>query len=170
MGPSRHNVWKPIIAVLDGHVNGAGLWLAMESDIRIASPEARFGLFEAKINFPVEFASFLTRYMPFAVVMELLITGNTLSAERAYQLGIINKIVPREKLMEEAEKYAEKICMNGPLAVRVMKQLVRRSWDMNSESALALAESLIGPVVSSEDTMEGIMAFLEKRKPKWKGK
>ncbi len=170
LGPSRHNVWKPIIAALDGAVNGAGVWLALESDIRIATPNVKIGLFEGKINFPVEFSAFLTRHMPLAVTMELLITGNVLTADRAYQLGIINKVVDKKDLLKEAEKIANKICENGPLSVRVMKQLVRRSWNLNSEAALALSEALIDPVLSSEDLIEGITAFLEKRKPNWKGK
>lgn len=108
--------------------------------------------------------------MPLSVAMELLITGSVLTAERAYQLGIVNKVVDEKTLLKEAEKIANKICENEPLSVRAMKQLVKRSWDLNTEAALALSESLIGPVLSSEDLIEGITAFLEKRKPNWKGK
>ena len=170
MGPSRHSVWKPIIAALDGVVNGAGVWLALETDIKIATSDTKLGLFEGKINFPVEFAAFLTRHMPLSIAMELLITGNVLTAERAYQVGILNKVVAKEDLLKEAEKIANKICENGPLSVKVMKQLVRRSWDLNTEASLSLSEALIGPALSSEDFIEGITAFVEKRKAKWKGK
>lgn len=170
-GPITHSIWKPIVGALDGSVNGLGLWLVLGCDIRIATMETRFGLGEVRLNFPVEFAALMTRYMPEAIVNELLLTGNTISAERAYDVGFINKVVPREQLEPEATAMAHIICEGGPIAARVMKRLVKQGWDLDYDSAVTLSESMIVPVaVNSEDTKEGCMAFLEKRKPVWKCK
>ena len=169
-GPGTHSVWKPIIGALDGFVNGVGLWLALECDIRIATKETTFALGEVRINSAVEFSAVMTRYMPQAIVNEMLLTANTITAERAYNLGLINKIVPREQLMAEATAMANTICKGGPTAARVMKQLVHRGWGLDSASAEALSATMILPVVNSEDFKEGCSAFLEKRKPVWKVK
>ncbi len=170
--PSMHNLWKPIVVALDGHVNGAGLWLALEGDIRIATPEVRIGLFEGRIGYPVEFAAFLTRYMPPNIALELMLTSELMDAERAYQLGIFNKIVPRERLLEEAERVARNIVNNiGPLAMRAMKRLVRTSWDLqNTQSLLQLSDVIINEALMSKDLEEGLKAFIEKRPPRWEAK
>jgi enoyl-CoA hydratase/carnithine racemase len=168
--PGTHSVWKPIVAALDGVVNGVGFWLALECDIRIATKEAAFALGEIRISSAVEFSAFITHYVPLAIANEMLLTANSLTAERAYNLGMINKIVPREQLMSEATAMANTICKGGPLAARAMKELVHRGWDMDSHSAEALSASMIPPVVNSEDFKEGTSAFAEKRKPVWKCK
>jgi enoyl-CoA hydratase/carnithine racemase len=167
-GPDGHSVMKPVIAILSGVVNGLGMWLTLQSDIRIATPEASFGLSEGKLNFPVEFTALLTRYMPRAVINELLFMGKNFSAQRFYDLGIINKIVEREQLMEEAVRTAETICEMGPISIRVMKQLLNHSYDMDFRSLMALTASMIVPVVNSKDTKEALTCFIEKRKPQWK--
>jgi len=161
-------IWKPIISAMDGIVNGTGLWLALTSDLRIATPETSFGLGEARINFPVEFSAFLIRHMPRAIVNELLFTANSISAQRALEVGVINKIVPREHLLEEAEAMAGGICRNGPLAIRAMKKIVEQSWDLDYQSGERFSANVIVPVVNSEDTVEACRAFAEKRSPVWK--
>ena len=166
--PMTHDVWKPLVCAMDGNVNGAGLWLCLASDYRIATEETQFGLGEVMINFPVEFSAFLVRHMPRAIVNELLLTANILDARRVYEVGMINKIVTREHLMPEAEKIAKKICAGGPLAVRAMKKLVECGWDMDYNSILQFTASVIDPIVSSSDTLEACKAFVEKRKPVWK--
>jgi enoyl-CoA hydratase/carnithine racemase len=168
-GSSRtHDVWKPLICAMDGAVNGAGLWLSLATDYRIATPETTFGLGELMINFPVEFTGFIIRHMPRAIASELLLTGNRITAERAYSVGIINKVASREELMSEAAQIAHKICSGGPLAVRAMKKLLECSWNMDEHSLLQFTASVINPIVNSADTMEACKAFREKRKPVWR--
>jgi enoyl-CoA hydratase/carnithine racemase len=167
-GPDGHSIMKPVIATLSGVVNGLGMWLTLQSDIRIATPDTSFGLSEGKLNFPVEFTALLTRYMPRAIINELLFMGKSFSAQRFYDLGIINKIVEREQLIEEAVKTAETICEMGPISIRVMKQLLNHSYDMDFRSLMALTASMIVPVVNSKDTKEALTSFIEKRKPQWK--
>ena len=170
IGPEKHSVTKPIVGAVDGFVNGLGIWLILQADIRIATPHASFGLAEGRLNIPVEFSALMTRYMPRALINEMLFTGRDISAQRFYDLGVINKIVNQEHLMEEANKTAEEICELGPTSVRVMKQLVYYGYEMEYQRLIDLSNDLASPVVNSEDALEGINAFLEKRKPNWKMK
>ena len=168
LSPSKYRVWKPIIAALHRHVFGLGFWLALECDIRIASIDASFALPEAKINMPVLFTASLSRYLPPGIVAELLLMGSSIDAQRAYELGLLNKIVGHEELISTATVMAEEICNNGPLAVRAMKEIHSRTRDMHYVSALSLTEHIVTPVFKSEDFVEGKRAFKEKRKPEWK--
>lgn len=108
--------------------------------------------------------------MPQAIAHELLLTGKGISAQRAFNFGFINNIVPREQLMNAATAMANTLCEGGSSAVRVMKQVVCQGRDLNRNGILELSERLFRPVVDSEDTKEGFQAFLEKRKPIWIGK
>jgi enoyl-CoA hydratase/carnithine racemase len=170
LGPDGHGVTKPLIAALNGIVNGAGIWLTFQSDIRIATPETLFGLAEGRLNFPVEFTNHLMKYLPRALINEMLFTAKNIKSQRFYDLGIINKIVEKEDLMNEADKIAEAICESGPTSVRVMKQLVKYSYEMEHHELMKLAVDMIVPVVNSEDTREAVNSFIEKRKPEWKMK
>jgi enoyl-CoA hydratase/carnithine racemase len=170
INPVEHGVQKPIIAALDGNVNGAGFFLALMADIRVATRETLFGLTEVRLNFPVEFTALLPRYLPVGVAMEMLITARRQSAERFYELGIINSLVERDALMTEAESYARDICAGSPMAISVMKELMHRSYDHDYNGMMKLSASMVTPVVNSQDTTEALQAFLQKRKPVWKGK
>lgn len=165
---SNYNVWKPVIGILHRHVYGIGMLLALECDIRIASDDVRFGLPEVKVNIPVVFAAVLSDYVARGVASELLLEGNAIDAERAYQLGLINKIVPYDQLVPTAESIAETLCSNGPLATRATKEIFCRTRDMDAASAIALTEHIVTPVFNSEDSVEAKQAFKEKRKPVWK--
>jgi len=170
INPVEHGVQKPIVAALNGNVNGAGLWLALTSDIRLATPETSFGLGEVRINFPVEFSALLPRYLPLGLATEMLLTARRVKAERFYELGAINALVDQDALMSEAESYARDICAGAPLAVSAMKDLVHRGYDLDYQGIMALSARVVTPVVNSQDTMEGIQAFAQKRRPEWKGK
>ncbi len=102
--------------------------------------------------------------------MEMLITARRQSAERFYELGIINSLVERDALMTEAESYARDICAGSPMAINVMKELMHRSYDHDYNGMMKLSASMVTPVVNSQDTTEALQAFLQKRKPVWKGK
>ncbi len=166
--PSSYNIWKPIIAAVHRHAYGAGMWLALECDVRIASTDAIFCIPEGKVNLPTMFAAFLSDYFPRGIASELLLTGNPMDAKRAYQLGLVNKVVPFDELMPAATSMAEKICENGPLSIQATKEIFYRTRDMDYASAIALTEHIAVPVMNSEDTVEAKQAFKEKRKPEWK--
>ena len=170
VSPTIHSVWKPIVGAFDGFVNGMSFMVAFGCDIRIVTKETRFGLGEIKVGAVVEFAALMTHYMPQAIVNEILLIGNPITAERAYNVGLINKIVSREELMPEATAIANTISEGGPKSARVMKELVHRGLDLDYNSALALTGNIAPPIVNSEDHKEGCRAFIEKRKPVWKGK
>ncbi|MGE5485146.1 MAG: enoyl-CoA hydratase/isomerase family protein [Ignavibacteriales bacterium] len=166
----NYGVWKPIVAAVHRHVFGAGLMLAMECDIKVASDDAIFGLPEGKVNIPTLLAPFLADYMPRALAAELVFTGKPIDAQRAYQAGMINKVVPREQLMAGAREYAEQICELGPLSLWATKELLYRTRYMDYESTVSFIEHVATPVWNSEDSVEGKRAFIEKRKPQWQVK
>jgi len=168
MGPDNYGVWKPLIAATQGHVNGAGLWLALQCDIRIASENALYGTRETRVNVPALIAPFLSRYMPRAIAAELIYTARPISAQRAYQLGLVNRIASEERLLEEATALAELICECGPLSVWASKEMTLRGESMDFRSALALVEQVATPIWNSQDSIEAKEAFLEKRNPVWK--
>jgi enoyl-CoA hydratase/carnithine racemase len=168
IGPNNYKVWKPIIAAVHGHVLGAGFYLALECDLRIATEDAQFGLPEPMVNIPTMFTPFLRDYLPSGQAMELLLTGDRISAHRAYEMGLVNQLVSHGQLMSSAESMAERLCQNGPLCLRAMKEVFRLSRDMDVQSALTLIEQVFVPVMNSEDATEGKRAFREKRKPQWK--
>jgi len=168
IGPSNYKIWKPLIAAVHGHVYGAGLVLALECDIRVAADNALFGIPESRVNIPFLFAPFIADYMPRAIAAELTFTAKPLDAQRAYQLGLVNKVVPSDQLMPAAIIVAEEICENGPLSIWGSKELFCRCRDVDHESALALVEHIATPIFNAEDSVEAKQAFIEKRKPEWK--
>ena len=166
--PTRYGVWKPIIAAVNGYVLGAGLWLALGCDIRIAAADAVFGLPEPRAGIPTTITALAHYFMPRGVAYEMLLVGDRINAQRAYEVGIVNKVVPNEELIDAATALAERICENAPLAVRAMKEVLERGKDMDYDGALALTEHVFAAAINSEDRKEGIRAFKEKRKPEWK--
>lgn len=167
ISPTRHNVWKPIIAAVHRHVYGAGLLLALESDIRVAADDALFGIPEGKVNVPTLFAPFASSYMPRAIAGELLYTAKPIDAQRAYHLGLVNRVVPRDRLLATATEIAQQICENGPLSIWATKELFCRGENMAHDGALALIEHIATPIFNSADSIEAKQAFIEKRKPVW---
>jgi enoyl-CoA hydratase/carnithine racemase len=170
VGPMKYEVWKPIIAALHGYVFGGGLWLALECDLRIAADNTLFSLPEAKIGRPTSFTAFLSKFVSRGIAAELLLVGDRIDAQRACQLGFINKVVPLDELTKEATALAERICLNAPLAVQAMKEVMIRSMNLDYQEALNLTEDTYKLVFESEDAKEGKLAFQEKRKPEWKCK
>ena len=167
IGPTSQHLYKPLIAATQGHVNGAGFWIALQCDIRVASEDALFGAGETRVNVPALIAPFLPNYLPRGVAAELLYTAKPLKARRAYELGIANRVVPKEQLLTEAMQVAESICECGPLSVWASKEMSLRAAGMDFQAALALIEHIATPVWNSQDSVEAKRALLEKRKPKW---
>jgi len=164
-------VQKPLVAAINGYCLGAGFAVALACDIRIASQNARLGTPDQKLN-TVDCAAsiLLSQCIPSSSAMEILFTGDPIDAGEAYRLGLVSRIVPAGQLMAEADRIAGKICENGPLALKVCKRLNRRTRSLTLDESLALFEALAYKTLRSEDTREGITAFLEKRKPIWKGR
>jgi E-phenylitaconyl-CoA hydratase len=164
--------WKPIIAAINGICTGGGLELAMACDIRIAADNARLGLAEVRQSvIPGNSGTQkLIRLVPFAKALEMLMTGDFIDAQEAHRIGLVNKVVPYDQLMTEAEKLAHQICENGPLAVRAVKELACRGIEMTLSEGLRLEVEIGQRLALSEDAREGPRAFAEKRKPVWSGK
>ncbi|MFO7559210.1 MAG: enoyl-CoA hydratase-related protein [Desulfobacterales bacterium] len=165
-------LYKPVIAAVNGHAIAGGLELLYSTDIRIASENARFGLQEVKwAIFPMGGSSVkLPRQIPYAKAMEILLTGELIDAHEAYRLGFINRVLPQDKVMEEAERIAGIIAENGPMAVTAVKQAVLSNIGLTLHEGLAKEMEIAIPVFMSEDVKEGPRAFKEKRKPVFKGK
>jgi len=165
------DVKKPVIAAISGYCLGTGFLLALNSDIRIASNDAQFGLPEVKMAIPPEFAltAKVAQYFPRAIALELLLLGDNISAEEAYRLGFINKIVPQRDVMPTAEDYAHKISQFSPLTVRSIKEGFYIGNSLSPQT-IALLRTICRLARHSQDYREGITASVEKRKPIYKGK
>ena len=168
----NYQVTKPLIAAVRGFCVAGGTELLSTTDIRIAGDDARFGLAEVKWSlFPMGGSTVrLPRQISYCNAMEILLTGEQLSAERALQMGLINKVVPPDQVMPEAWRYADIMRNNGPLAVQAVKRSVLAGFGLPPEQALEKEMEIGIPVSMSEDCKEGTKAFKEKRKPVFKGR
>jgi enoyl-CoA hydratase len=164
------DIFKPIIAAVNGHCIAGGLEMLQGTDLRIAAEHATFGLGEVRWGIIPTGGSHirLPRQIPWAVAMELLLTGEPIDARRAYEIGLVNRVVPSERLLPEALELAGKICRNGPLAVRTAKEIAVRA--LGQEPGFVLEKALGARVFESEDAREGPRAFVEKRKPRFTGR
>ncbi|HEY48851.1 MAG TPA: crotonase/enoyl-CoA hydratase family protein [Dehalococcoidia bacterium] len=164
------DLWKPVIAAVNGYCLGGGLEMLLGTDIRVASENAVFAVMEPTwALFPGGGTTVrLPRQIPYCRAMEMLLTANQFTAQEAYEIGLINKVVPREELMPTAMQYAEKICSNGPLAVQAIKESVLRGLALDAAYSIERLQSWI--IFDTEDAKEGPKAFMEKRPPVWKGK
>jgi enoyl-CoA hydratase/carnithine racemase len=165
-------VWKPFIAAINGICTGGGLELAMACDIRIAADNAKLGLAEVKRGVIAGNSGTqrLIRLVPFAKALEMLFTGDFIDANEAYRIQLVNKVVPFDLLLPEASTLAHRICQNGPLAVRAIKELAYRGKEMTLEDGLQLELKISQRVASTDDAREGPRAFSEKRMPDWKAR
>jgi len=165
-------LYKPVVAAVNGHAIAGGMEMLYATDIRVASEEARFGLQEVKWSiFPMMGSSVkLPRQLPYARAMEILLTGELMDAQEAFRLGFVNRVVPAAKVMAEAERFARIIAENGPLAVTALKKSVLANIGRPLAEGLARELEIGFPVFLSEDAKEGPRAFKEKRKPRYQGK
>ena len=168
---SRDTV-KPVIAAINGHAIAGGMELVMGTDIRVAVPGAKFGLQEVKwALFPAGASTVrLPRQMPRAKAIELLLTGDLIEAEEALRLGFLNYVVPPEQLLDRCREIAGKIVANGPIAVSRIRRSVIECDGHPEAEALAIEKAHAAAVVATEDAVEGPRAFMEKRKPIFKGR
>ena len=165
-----HGVYKPIIAAMHSHVVGYGLWIVLDADIRIASEDVSFWLPEPQWGIATIPAAWLPRLMPWAIAAELLLMAERIDAQRAYQVGLINKVVASDQLMVEAERAARRICELSPVAVQGMKELMVRAGHLDYSAVDQLTDWVQTRVMNSEDRKEGGRAFVEKRQADWPGR
>jgi enoyl-CoA hydratase/carnithine racemase len=167
----RMDLWKPLIAAINGVALGGGLELALGCDIRIASENAKLGLPEVTLGvFPGGGSTQrLPRLIPPGLAAEMLFTGKRIDAQEAYRIGLVNKVTPVGKALAEAKTIAEAICQAGPIAVQAVKQSMIKGENMTLDEGLFLEETMGRIVTASKDFNEGITAFIEKRKPQYKG-
>ena len=166
------DVWKPVIAAVNGYCLAGGMTLLFATDIRIAASHAVFEISEVKRgilpgNGGTQRA---LRQLPYAIAMEMLLLGRRLTADEALGYGLVNRVVPLAELMPTAEAYAQKLCENGPLALRAVKELAIRSQSVPLEHGLRLEEAFQEFLRTTEDAKEGPRAFAEKRKPAYKAR
>ncbi|MCA9773219.1 MAG: enoyl-CoA hydratase/isomerase family protein [Myxococcales bacterium] len=163
---------KPIIAAVNGFCLAGGLEMITATDIRVAADSAIFGLQEAKWSlFPLGGSTIRLPWMvSFPRAMEIALTARQFTAAEALEWGLLNKVVPRAQVMDEAMKYAEMIAANGPLAVRAIRKAIRKFIGLTIDEAYPLEQEIGYPIFMSEDAKEGPRAFKQKRKPVWKGK
>jgi E-phenylitaconyl-CoA hydratase len=163
---------KPLIAAVNGHALGGGTEIALDCDLRIASENATFGLPEPRwASVPaVGGVSKLLRAVPRAVAMQMILTGDRITAAEAHRIGLVSEIVPAGQLLDRALAIAERIAANGPLAIKSLKTLAMRTDDLSLSKSVELEQLLWGLLRDTEDRVEGRTAFAERRTPRYQGR
>lgn len=166
------DLYKPIIAAINGHANGGGLEQALACDIRVAAEHAQFGLGEVRLGWLPGGGGTqrLPRLIPLGRALEMLYTGNRIDAREALRLGLADYVVPMGQLMEKCEQIAAEICKSAPLAVQRIKRAALRGLDLPLADGLKLERELYDWLQKTDDAREGALAFAEKRAPQWRGK
>ena len=162
----------PVIAAVNGFALGGGCELAMACDIRICSDNAKFGQPEVGLGIIPGFSGTvrLTRLVGMGMAKQLIYTGKAIKADEALRIGLVNEVVPQADLMSRAMEIATQIATNAPLAVKAAKLAINAEWDMDADEAIMNESAIFGRCFATEDQKEGMAAFLEKRKPTYKGK
>ncbi|HXQ75638.1 MAG TPA: enoyl-CoA hydratase-related protein [Acidimicrobiales bacterium] len=168
---SGWEIYKPVIAAVNGHCLGYGLTLVTWCDFVLASDRARFGYPEAVLGIPAMVGAVrLPQKIAWADAMELLMTGEPVDAERARQIGLVWRVVAHEELMAEARDLAGRLVRGAPLAQRAMKEMAMRAPHLSSPEAIRMGEAMRLAVASTDDAAEGMRAAAEGRTPQWRGR
>lgn len=168
----RFDVFKPVIAAVNGVALGGGTEILQATDIRLAVPEAQFGLSEPKRGIIPAGGSLvrLARQIPWCRAMEMLLLGDPISAERAERIGLINEVFPTPDLLRRARDIADRLAENGPLALQKIKEVVARTSGLPLDDAFRIESEASREIMRTEDAREGPRAFMEKRRPAFRGK
>ena len=171
-GIARRERTKPMIAAVNGAALAGGCEIVLSCDLVVASTEARFGIPEVKRSLVAGAGGLfrLPRALPKNIAMELALTGDPIDVQRAYDLGLVNRICEPDALIDTAIALAEQITANAPLAVRASRDIVLRGMLADDETAWRITNEAFASVAQSEDFGEGPRAFIEKRAPQWKGR
>src|SRR5215212_4168885 len=163
---------KPLIAAVEGFAVAGGLEIALACDLIVAARGARLGIPEARRGLVAAGGALrqLPRRLPAAIAMELALTGETITAERAAELGLVNRLVDPGKALDAALELAGRVAENAPLALRASKTILRQQWSWDDQTFWREQGEIVGPVFASEDAIEGATAFGEKRAPNWRGR
>ena len=164
--------WKPMIAAINGYCLAGGFEMMLGCDLRIASENAVFGLTETRWNLipAAGGTQRLPREVPLAKAMEIILMAEQITAAEAYRIGLINKVVPQNELMNEVERWVATLLERGPLALRAAKQAMLQGLNLPLSEGMALEQRLFSNLLRTEDSREGPLAFAQKRKPEFKGR
>ena len=171
-GIAQRSADKPLIAAIEGFAVAGGMEIALACDLIVAARGAKMGIPEAKRSLVAAGGALLRlpRRMPYHVVMELALTGETLPAERFHEFGIVNHLAEPGQALQGAHELAGRVAKSGPLALAASKRILREQYDWSSEEMWERQRAISGPVFDSEDAKEGASAFKEKRDPVWRGR
>ena len=169
---TRDDLWKPIIAAVNGVALGGGLEIALACDVIVAADTARLGLPEPRVGLMAAAGGVhrLPRHVPIKVAMGMILTGKPVTAAEAHRIGLVNEVVPAADLRATAERWANEILECSPLSVQASKQAAMQGLGKSVAEALSTRYPLVDKLWQSEDLREGPMAFAQKRKPQWKGR
>jgi len=171
-GITQRDFPKPLIAAANGAALAGGFEILISCDMVVAAEHAKFGIPEASRGLIAGGGGLirLPKRIPLAVAYEMALTAEPIDAQRAYELGLVNRVVAGENVLDEAVALAERIAKNAPLAVRTSKDVMKRSRELSEEQCWQLNTEAFGIIGRSADAMEGAVAFAEKRQPNWQGK
>ena len=171
-GIAQRSARKPLIAAIEGFAVAGGMEIALACDLIVAAKGTKMGIPEAKRSLVAAGGALLRlpRRMPYHVVMELALTGDTMPAERFHEFGVVNSLAEPGAAVEVALELAARIAKSGPLALIASKQILQEQFDWSSDEMWAKQGAISGPVFASEDSKEGANAFKERRDPVWKGR
>ena len=169
LGDNLH-ISKPVIAAVNGVAIAGGWVMAQMCDLCVAADTAKFGITEPKVGRGVAWSPPMVHMIGSRLALELMLTGKTIDAKRAYDIGFVNEVVPRSELIDAALRMAADIIECAPLSVVAVRQVVRHTMNMGLDAALEVGRQVCAPLYVTEDAKEGARAFKEKRKPRWQGR